>query len=79
MTPEEFFHIERMDKHELSELRIRSLGWVLDNYRIGKIRKKTITNLIERANLEDLLDTLIEEERYEYCAIIRDMLIEVYN
>jgi protein-arginine kinase activator protein McsA len=81
MTPEEFYHIDKLgNKNEtLLEMRIRSLGWVLDCFRNGKIRKQTITGLIDREKLDEVLDYLLEEERYEDCAIVRDILEEVYN
>lgn len=81
MTPEEFHHIERINfnREVVYEMRIRSLGWLLDCFRSGKIRKKTITELIPRQTLDDMMQYLLDEERYEDCAILRDILNEVYN
>lgn len=79
MTPEEFFHFDKLSQTTIYEMRILSLGWVLDAYRNGKIRKKTIVNLIQQPQLEDLLEYLIDHERYEECAVVRDILNEVYT
>lgn len=81
MTPEEFHHIDRITLNEnvLYEMRIRSLGWVLDCFRDGKIRKKTIQELIQRDKLDDIMEYLLDNERYEDCAVVRDILNEVYD
>jgi protein-arginine kinase activator protein McsA len=79
MTPEEFFHFDKLSQNTIYEMRILSLGWVLKSYRDGRIRKNTITNLIQQPQLEDLLNYLIEQERYEECAVVRDILNEVYT
>ena len=81
MTPEEFYYLDKLNNRTdvLLEMRIRSLGWVLDCFRNGKIRKKTIINLITESQLDELMCYLLEEERYEDCAIVRDMLQEIYN
>lgn len=78
MTPEEFYHIDRVSNNTIYEMRIRSLGWVLDCFRNGKIRKKTITELIPVEQLDNIMEYLLEEERYEDCAVVRDILNEVY-
>ena len=79
MGPEEFFHLDRINQSVIYEMRVRSLGWVLDCFRNGKIRRNTIINLIQQPQLEDLLQYLIEQERYEECAVVRDILKEVYT
>lgn len=79
MTPEEFFHFDNLSQKTIYEMRILSLGWVLNCYRDGKIRRNTIKNLIQQDQLDGLLEYLLEEERYEQCAIVRDILKEVYN
>lgn len=79
MTPEEFFHFDKLSQNTIYEMRIFSLRWVLNSYRDGRIRKNTITNLIQQPQLEDLLNYLIEQERYEECAVVRDILNEVYT
>lgn len=79
MSPEEFFHLDRINQSVIYEMRVRSLGWVLDCFRNGKIRRNTIINLIQQPQLEDLLQYLIDQERYEECAVVRDILKEVYT
>lgn len=79
MGPEEFFHLDKIHQSDVYEMRVQSLGWVLDCYRAGKIRKSTITNLIQKEQLHHALEYLTERERYEDCAIIRDILEEVYT
>jgi len=79
MGPEEFFHLDKISQSDVYEMRVKSLGWVLDCYRVGKIRKTTIINLIEKKQLQHLLEYLTNKERYEDCAIVRDILNEVYN
>jgi hypothetical protein len=79
MTPEEFYHFDKLSQKTIYEMRILSLGWVLDCYRDGRIRKNTIVNLIQKPQLVELMEYLIEQERYEQCAIVRDILNEVYN
>ena len=79
MTPEEFYHIDKVSNNTRYEMRIRSLGWVLDCFRKGTIRKNTIVNLIPVKQLDDIMEYLLEHERYEDCAVVRDILNEVYN
>ena len=79
MNPEEFFHLDRINHSVIYEMRVRSLGWVLDCFRNGKIRKNTIINLIQQPQLNEILEYLLEQERYEECAIVRDILNEIYN
>jgi protein-arginine kinase activator protein McsA len=79
MTPEEFYHFDKLSQKTIYEMRILSLGWVLNCYRDGRIRKNTIVNLIQKPQLVELMEYLIEQERYEQCAIVRDILNEVYN
>jgi protein-arginine kinase activator protein McsA len=79
MTPEEFYHFDKLSKQTIYEMRILSLGWVLNCYRDGRIRKTTIVNLIQKSQLEELIEYLIEQERYEQCAVVRDILNEIYN
>jgi protein-arginine kinase activator protein McsA len=79
MTPEEFYHFDMLSQKTIYEMRILSLGWVLNCYRDGKIRKATITNLIQKQQLDEILEYLEDQERYEQCAIVRDILNEVYT
>jgi protein-arginine kinase activator protein McsA len=79
MTPEEYFHFDKLSQKTIYEMRILSLGWVLNCYRDGRIRKNTIVNLIQKSQLDELMEYLVEQERYEQCAVVRDILNEVYN
>ncbi len=79
MTPEQFFHFDRIHEEVIFEMRVNSLGWLLDCYRSKKIRKQTILNLIQQSQLEEIMEYLLKQERYEQCAIVRDILKEIYN
>lgn len=80
MGPEEFFHRNQLiSERELFEMRVRSLAWMLDCYKSGTIRRNTIINLIPIENLHKLLNYMVEEERYEDCIIIRDVIDIIYN
>lgn len=68
-----------MTTREIYDARIHSLGWMLECFRDGTIRKRTIVNLIPEATLHSLLDNLEGDERYEDCQIIVDILKEVYD
>lgn len=79
MTPEEFYYMDNVQKAFIFEMRVSSLGWLLDCFRSKKIRKTTIVNLIQETQLTEILDYLLEQERYEECAIVRDILNEIYD
>lgn len=80
MGPEEFFHRNRLiDKKELFEMRVRSLEWMLKCHKEGTIRKRTIVNLIPLGNLQILLKHMEGRERYEDCAIIKEVMDTVYE
>jgi len=80
MTPEEFHHINKIiDKTSLFEMRVRSLRWMLECYLKGTIRRNTILSLIQISSLEELLNYMEEEERYEDCATIRDIINIIYK
>ena len=80
MTPEEFYHIEKIQsKKTLFEMRVKSLSWMLECYLNGKIRRNTIMNLIQLSSLEELLQYMEEEERYEDCVTIRDVINVIYK
>ena len=68
-----------MTTREIYDARIHSLGWMLECFRYGTIRKRTIVNLIPEDTLHSLLDDLEGDERYEDCQIIVDILKEVYD
>lgn len=62
----------------MSEMRVRSLEWMLGCYNKGTIRKRTIVNLIPIESLVELLRYMEEEERYEDCAIIKEVMDTIY-
>lgn len=80
MGPEEFFHRSRLiDENEIFEMRVLSLSWMLDCYQKGTIRRNTIINLIPLDNLYRLLKHLEDVERYEDCAVIKDVIDIIYE
>lgn len=82
MTPEEFYKrdkILRYSHEAVREMRVKSLSWMLECYRTGKIRKNTIINLIPLENLETLLEDMVERERYEDCIVIKNVIDEIYE
>ena len=80
MGPEEFFHRNNLiNKSEIFEMRVRSLEWMLGCYKKGTIRKSTIVNLIPLGNLQILLKHMEGRERYEDCAIIKEVIDTVYD
>ena len=84
MTPEEFYYKDRLGrlastKETIFEMRLRSLSWMLDCFRKGTIRRRTIVNLIPLANLYDMLYILEEQERYEDCIVVSQVIDEIYE
>jgi uncharacterized protein YfbU (UPF0304 family) len=84
MTPEEFYYKDRLGrlastKETIFEMRLRSLSWMLDCFRKGTIRRRTIVNLIPLANLYDMLYILEEQERYEDCIVVSEVINEIYE
>jgi hypothetical protein len=78
MTPEEFYWKDKIQNLDLTEVRLNSLGWVLDCYNRGTIRKRTIKQLIPKGSLETLLAQMEELERYEDCITIKELLDIIY-
>ena len=78
MNMENYFCYIHLNEDQLREIRVRSLWWVMDCYKSGTIRKKTIQNLIDKSKLDELLDFLVQRERYEDCIIVKQMLDEFY-
>ena len=79
MGPEEFHYMDRFSNQyfkNMREVRISSLYWVWDNLssNSGSIRRETIIELIPYQSLEKLLSELVEEERYEDCVVVRDIM-----
>jgi len=81
MTPEEYYykHNPRPNKSSMYDMRIKSLSWMLDCFKSGTIRKRTIISLIPITQLYDLLDYLEELERYEECSIVKEIIDLIYN
>jgi hypothetical protein len=79
MTPEEFYWKDKLQNLDLMEVRLNSLGWVLDCYNRGTIRKRTIKQLIPKSSLENILTQMEELERYEDCITIKEILDIIYT
>ena len=83
MGPEEFHYLDKFSNEyfkNMREVRITSLYWVWDNLQSNKgtIKRSTIIELIPYTSLSQLLEELIDEERYEDCVVVRDIM-ELYN
>ena len=80
MTPEEFYWKEKLKgRSDLFDIRVRSIGWVLDCFNRGTIRKKTIQSIITESDLLDVLSRLEEMERYEDCITIKELIDLIYT
>lgn len=80
MTPEEFYWKEKLrGRPDLFEIRVKSIGWVLDCFNRGTIRKRTIKSIISEAALLDILKELEYLERYEECITIKELIDIVYE
>jgi len=83
MTPEEFYHLNKLkklkNKDTLFEMRVKSLEWMLGCFLQGTIRRRTIINLIPENELHSLLLYMEEKERYEDCKIIKDVIDIIYK
>jgi|TARA_R110000851_G_scaffold131192_1_gene265009 hypothetical protein len=82
MTPEEYYYRyihPKRDKSAIYDMRIKSLGWMLGCYKEGKIRSKTIINLIPVEQLYDLLEYLEALERYEECITVKEIIDSIYE
>ena len=79
MSPEEFHYLDKFSNEyfrNMREVRISSLYWVWDNLNSnrGTIKRTTIISLIPYTSLSQLLTELVEEERYEDCSVVRDIM-----
>jgi len=79
MGPEEFHYLDKIQNEyfkNMREVRITSLYWVWDNLQSnrGTIKRSTIVQLIPYPSLSLLLSELEEEERYEDCKVIWDIM-----
>jgi len=80
MTPEEFYWKEKLrGRPDLFDVRIRSIGWVLDCFNRGTIRKRTIKSIISESDLNEILERLVEMERYEDCITIKELIDLIYS
>ena len=82
MNSEEYYHMREYDDIDdidsLLYVRVKHLGWVLGCYRQGSIRGTSIRELIPLNSLQRLLILMEENEQYEVCETILDMMIECY-
>tara|TARA_B110000483_G_C18167110_1_gene531747 strand:- start:348 stop:593 length:246 start_codon:yes stop_codon:yes gene_type:complete len=80
MNSEEYYYKYIMkDNSAIYEMRVKSLDWMLECFKKGTIRKRTIISLIPKKQLVDLLDWLVVLERYEDCVIVKEVLDIVYE
>jgi len=80
MTPEEFYWKEKLQgRPDLFDVRVQSIGWVLDCFNRGTIRKRTIKSLITESDLRQILDKLEYLERYEDCITIKELIDLIYT
>jgi len=79
MTPEEFYWKEKLQSRpDLFDVRVRSIGWVLDCFNRGTIRKRTIKSIITESDLLDVLKRLEDMERYEDCMSVKELIDLIY-
>ena len=75
MSPEEYYYRKfKPSKSAMYDMRIKSMAWMLDCFKKGTIRKRTIIGLIPITQLYDLLDYLEELERYEECSVVKEII-----
>jgi hypothetical protein len=80
MTPEEFYWKEKLKgRPDLFDTRVKSIGWVLDCFNRGTIRKRTIQSIITEVDLLNILIRLEEMERYEDCITIKELIDLIYT
>jgi hypothetical protein len=80
MTPEEFYWKEKLrGRPDLFDTRVKSIGWVLDCFNRGTIRKRTIKSIISESDLNEILERLVEMERYEDCINIKELIDLIYS
>jgi len=80
MTPEEFYWKEKLrGRPDLFDTRVKSMGWVLDCFNRGTIRKRTIKSIITESDLNEILERLVEMERYEDCITIKELIDLIYS
>lgn len=79
MGPEEFHYLDKFTNdyfRNRREIRITSLCWVWDNLQFnrGTIKRATIIELIPYQSLSQLLSELVDEERYEDCVVVQNIM-----
>jgi hypothetical protein len=74
-----FYHMDELDIKQLRWIRVQSLGWVLESFRRGTIKRSTIVELIPYSSLNSLLSELTEEELYEDCQVVFNLMNEIYK
>ena len=80
MTPEEYYWKEKLrGRPDLFDTRVKSIGWVLDCFNRGTIRKRTIKSIISESDLNEILERLVEMERYEDCITIKELIDLIYS
>lgn len=79
MGPEEYHYLEKFNNEyfkNIREVRISSLYWIWDsmNSKNPTIRKSVVIELIPYTSLVELLSELEDEERYEDCKVVFDIM-----
>jgi hypothetical protein len=74
-----FYPMDELDLKQLRWIRVQSLGWVLESFRRGTITRSTIVSLIPYSSLESLLSELTQEEEYEDCQVVFNIMNEIYK
>ena len=74
-----FYELDELDIKQLRWIRVQSLGWVLESFRKGTIKRSTIVELIPYSSLNSLLSELVEEEEYEDCQVVFNLMNEIYK
>ena len=74
-----FYPMDELDLKQLRWIRVQSLGWVLESFRRGTIKRSTIVELIPYSSLNSLLSELEGEELYEDCGIVFNLMNEIYK
>jgi len=79
MGPEEYHYLEKFNNEyfkNIREVRISSLYWIWDsiNSKNPTIRTSVVIELIPYTSLVELLSELEDEERYEDCKVVFDIM-----
>ncbi len=57
---------------------VRSFAWMYERWEEGKIRTKTITNLIPQKRIENAILILERREQYELCSVLQKIVVDIY-